>query len=108
MEAAQLAGILTDGSSLESGSGWWDQATGCWIAASTPGAEPELWDQYLEGARRSYGRHGLGWRVALDRLRDGADTTLFFAAVDPEGRVVGGTRVVGPLRAPEESHALAE
>jgi hypothetical protein len=108
MEAAQLAGKLTDGPWLEVGSGWWDQATGCWIAASTPESEPELWDQYLDGAQQSYRRHGLEWVLNLDAIRDGADTTLFFAAVDPKGRVVGGTRVVGPLRSPEESHALEE
>jgi hypothetical protein len=108
MEAIQLAGIPTDGPWLDSESGWWDQATGCWIAASTPESEPELWDQYLDGAQQSYRRHGLEWVLNLDAIRDGADTTVFFAAVDPKGRVVGGTRVVGPLLSPEESHALDE
>jgi hypothetical protein len=108
MEAVQLAGRLTDGPWPEAGSGWLDQATGCWIAASTPASEPELWDQYLDGAQQSYRRHGLEWVLDLDAIRDGADTTMFFAAVDPKGRVVGGTRVVGPLRSPEESHALDE
>ena len=108
MEAAQLTRGAIDGPWLEGGGGWRDQATGCWIAASTPEAEPYLWDQYLEGALRSYRRHGLEWVLDLDAVRDGADTTIFFAAIDPKGRVVGGTRVVGPLRAPEESHALEE
>lgn len=108
MEAAQLASEAIDGWWVEGGAGWRDEATGCWIAASTPEAEPDLWDQYLEGALRSYRRHGLEWVLDLDAVRDGADTTLFFAAVDPAGRVVGGTRVVGPLRAPEDSHALEE
>lgn len=108
MEAAQLVGSPFDGSLLEGGSGWRDQATGCWIAASTPQAEPELWDQYLQGALNSYRKHGLDWVLDLDSIQDGADTTMFFAAVDPQGRVVGGTRVVGPLRSPEDSHALEE
>ena len=108
MEAAHLTDSAIDGLWLEGGSGWRDQATGCWIAASTPQAEPDLWDQYLKGALRSYRRHGLEWVLDLDAIQDGADTTLFFAAVDPKGRVVGGTRVVGPLRSPEESHALDE
>jgi hypothetical protein len=108
MKAAQFASEAIEGSWLDSGAGWRDQATGCWIAASTPEAEPELWDQFLEGAFRSYRRHGLEWVLNLDEVRDGADTTMFFAAVDRAGRVVGGTRVVGPLRAPKESHALVE
>jgi hypothetical protein len=108
MEAAQLTRSAIGGLWLEGGSGWRDEATGCWIAASTPEAEPQLWNQYLEGALNSYRRHGLEWVLDLDAIQDGADTTLFFAAVDPKGRVVGGTRVVGPLRAPEESHALEE
>lgn len=108
MEAAHLSGGAIDGPWLDRGSGWRDQATGCWIAASTPEAEPELWDQYLKGALRSYRRHGLEWVLDIDAVRDGADTTLFFAAVGPDGQVVGGTRVVGPLRSPEDSHALEE
>lgn len=108
MVAAQLNGSAMHGAWLEGGSGWLDQATGCWIAASTPEAEPGLWEQYLEGALHSYRKHGLEWVLDLDAIRDGADTTMFFAAVDPKGRVVGGTRVVGPLRAPEDSHALEE
>jgi hypothetical protein len=108
MEAAQLTREAIDGSSLESGAGWRDQATGCWVVASTPQAEPDLWDQYLEGALHSYRRHRLEWVLDFDAIRDGADTTLFFAAVDPKGRVVGGIRIVGPLRVPEDSHALDE
>src|SRR5947209_10072110 len=108
MEAAQLTNEAIGGSWLGSGAGWRDQATGCWVAASTPQADPELWDRYLDGALRSYRRHGLEWMLDLDAVRDRADTTLFSAAVDQAGRVVGGTRVVGPLRAPEESHALEE
>jgi hypothetical protein len=108
MEAAQLSSEAIGGSWLAGGVGWRDEATGCWIAASTPQAEPELWHQYLDGALRSYRRHGLEWVLDPDAVRDGADTTLFFAAVDPAGRVVGGTRVVGPLQAPEDSHALEE
>ncbi|HTY35185.1 hypothetical protein [Mycobacterium sp.] len=108
MDAAQLAPRVTDGPGLEGSSGWRDEATGCWVTASTPQAEPDLWEQYLEGALHSYRRHGLEWVLDVDSVRDGGDTALFFAAIDPKGRVVGGTRVVGPLRAPEESHALEE
>jgi hypothetical protein len=108
MEAAQLAVRVTDGPWPEGRSEWLDQGTGCWIVAATPESEPEIWDQYLDGALRSYRRHELEWVLDVDAIRDGADTTLFFAAIDPKGRVVGGTRVVGPLRLPEESHALEE
>ena len=108
MEAARLRGGLIDGPWLDRGAGWRDQATGCWIAASTPQSEPDLWNQYLDGALRSYRRHGLEWVLDLNSIRDGADTALFFAAIDPGGLVVGGTRVVGPLRSPEDTHALAE
>lgn len=109
MEAAQLAAReISDGPWPETGFGWYDQATGCRVTASTPEAEPELWNQYLDGALKSYRKHGLDWVLDLERIRDGADTTLFFAALDPQGRVVGGTRVVGPLRSPEDSHALQE
>ncbi|MBW0013418.1 hypothetical protein [Mycobacterium sp.] len=108
MEAVLLAGKSIDGSCVEGRWRWRDQATGCLITASSPEVEPELWDRYLDGALRSYRRHGLEWVLDIDAVRDGADTALFFAAVDPAGRVIGGTRVVGPLRSPEDSHALEE
>jgi hypothetical protein len=108
MEAAQLTRREIDSPWFDGGSGWRDQATGCWVTASTPEAEPDLWCRYLEGARQSYQRHGLDWVLDLDAIRDGDDTALFFAAVEPSGRVVGGTRVVGPLVVPEDSHALEE
>jgi hypothetical protein len=85
---------------------WRDQATGCLITVATPHAEPDLWDQYLKGARRSYRRHGLERVLDFDAIEDGSDTALFFAATD--GQMVGGTRVVGPLSSPEDSHALDE
>ena len=108
MKAVQTAVTVLHGPWLDRGAGWRDQATGCWIAACTPSSDPELWNRYLEGAQRSYQEHGLEWVLNVDAIQDGADTALFFAAVDPEGRVVGGTRVVGPLRSPEDSHSLVE
>ena len=108
MEATQLEARVFGDSCSESGSGWRDHATGCWVVASTPAAEPALWNQYLQGALDSYRLHGLDWVLDLDTIADGADTALFFSALDPAGRVVGGTRVVGPLRCPEDSHALVE
>lgn len=108
MKAAQTAVRLLDAIPLEGGTGWRDPATGCRIAACTPTSEPKLWKEYLAGALRSYRQHGLEWVLNFDKIRDGADTTLFFAAVDSDGHVVGGTRVVGPLGSPDESHALVE
>lgn len=108
MEAAQLTATEIDCPWSDTGFGWRDHSTGCWVTASTPEAEPDLWHQYLDGAANSYRQHGLDWVLDLDHVRDGTDTALFFAAVDPDGRVVGGTRVVGPLRSPDDSHALEE
>ena len=108
MEAVHLTASGIDDGWPVSGSGWRDKATGCWVAASTPAEEPELWRRYLEGAQQSYQRHGLDWVLDFDAIRDGDDTALFFAVIEPNGRVVGGTRVVGPLVAPEDSHALEE
>lgn len=60
-----------------------------WIV-TTPGAEPDLWAEYLEGAQRSYGAHGVERVAAVDEIADGASTALLFAAVTDAGRVVGG------------------
>jgi hypothetical protein len=108
MGMIHFTGGSTDELLLDNGSGWRDATTGCWISVSTPEAEPQLWEQYLEGAFNSYRRHGVESAIDVDAIRHGTDTALFFAAVSQEGRVVGGTRVVGPLGAPDESHALVE
>src|SRR5271163_3431401 len=108
MEAVRIPGGSVDNLSFDSGSGWRDQTTGCWISACTPEAEPELWAQYLDGALKSYRRHGVESVLNIDAIRDGGDTAWFFTAVDGDGTVVGGTRVIGPLQSPEDSHALVE
>jgi hypothetical protein len=108
MEMIHFTGGSVDERLLDSGSGWRDETTGCWISVSTPEAEPQLWEQYLQGAFRSYRKHGVESAIDVDAIRHGTDTALFFAAVAQDGRVVGGTRVVGPLGAPDESHALVE
>src|ERR1700753_508229 len=108
MEMVQVTGGSPSELMLDSGSGWWDETTGCWISVSTPAAEPQLWEQYLQGALTSYRKHGVESAIDVDAIRDGKDTALFFAAVGQDGRVVGGTRVVGPLGAADDSHALVE
>ncbi|OBI47113.1 hypothetical protein A5706_28840 [Mycobacterium sp. E796] len=44
----------------------------------------------------------------IEALRSGADTTMFFAVIDDDGRVVAGVRAKGPLRSAEDAHAVAE
>lgn len=53
MEAAQLEARVFDAPRPDVRSGWRDHATGCWVVASTPRGEPDLWNQYLEGAAHS-------------------------------------------------------
>ncbi len=76
-----------------------------WVV-TTPGAEPDLWREYLDGAARSYGAHGVEDVAAVDQIADGATTALLFAAVADEGRVVGGIRTAGVLAHSEDAVAL--
>lgn len=78
------------------------------IVVTTPCAEPELWEHYLAGAQRSYRAHGADSVLDLDRIGDGRSTSLLFAAVAPDGRIVGGMRAQGPYGDADEAHALAE
>lgn len=87
---------------------WWDDEAECNLVMSTPDNDPELWHEYLSGAQRLYRKHGVGAALEIDALADGGDTTLFWAAVGSSGKVLGGVRAVGPLTAPEDSHALVE
>ena len=87
---------------------WWDRDTDCTLVVSTPWAEPELWDDFLEGAMRSYRKHGVECAIDPNALADPATTSLFLAAIDDAGRVVGGVRAQGPYGGADESHAVVE
>jgi hypothetical protein len=87
---------------------WWDPDAECTVVASTPSADPSLWDEYLRGAERSYHRHRVERALDLAAFQDGADTAIFLATVDAEGRVIGGVRAKGPLTCVDDSHAVVE
>jgi hypothetical protein len=87
---------------------WWDRDAECTIVLSQPANEPRLWAEYLDGAQRSYRRHGVEAALDADAIRSGADTVLFWAALDATGRIQGGVRAKGPLRSADESHAVVE
>ncbi|MDD7969386.1 hypothetical protein [Actinomycetospora lemnae] len=78
------------------------------IVVSTPRAEPDLWEEYLDGAARSYAAHGVTGVVELDRVREGAATALFFVALSADDRVVAGLRSQGPYTSADQAHAVAE
>src|ERR1700676_4584570 len=87
---------------------WWDSDAECTLVLAQPSADPDLWTEYLEGARRSYRAHGVERALDFDAVRNGADTILFFAALDETGQMVAGVRAKGPLRSADESHAVVE
>jgi hypothetical protein len=87
---------------------WPDPDSGCTLVAARPSAQRDLWMEYLDGAHRSYCKHRVENVLDVSAIRNGQDTALFFAAVDDNGRVVGGTRAKGPLRCADDSPALVE
>ena len=87
---------------------WHDADSNCTIVVSQPLAEPALWEEYLSGAQRSYHKHGVEAALDWDEIADGSDTALFFAAVGPSGKVVGGVRAKEPYRSADQSHAVVE
>jgi len=86
---------------------WFPDAQ-CHLVISQPALDPTLWNEYLDGALRTYSKHGVECTLDLDAVRNGSDTQLFLATVDTEGHVVGGARVIGPLRSADDSHAVVE
>jgi len=87
---------------------WWDPDTRCTVIVSQPGTDPDLWSEYVRGAKRSYRTHGVERALDLDATQSRHNTSLFFAAVDEAGHVVGGVRATAPLRSADESHAIVE
>lgn len=90
------------------GLGYHDHGSGCWVGVWSPAEEPELWREYLDGAWRSYTKHGVTSVLNLDQVADGRSTSLFFTALDPGGRVVAGMRSQGPYSHPDQAHAVQE
>ena len=60
------------------------------------------------GCGASYARFGVADALDADVARCAEDTALFWVLTDISGEVVGGVRAKGPLRVPEDSHALIE
>ncbi|MDX1884777.1 hypothetical protein [Mycolicibacterium sp. 120270] len=87
---------------------WFDSDTACTMVVSTPSADPALWADFVEGASRSYQKHGIERALDLPSLLDERNTQLFHAVVDGDGHIMGGIRAKGPLESPEDSHALVE
>ena len=85
-----------------------DVGSGRLLVVARPAAQPDLWAAYLEGARVGYRRHGVESAVDYGRVRDGGSTSLFVAAIEPDGRVVGGFRVQGPYTRVGQADALRE
>ena len=83
-------------------------AAGCEIRVSTPARDRDLWHEYLDGALANYLRYGVESVLEYKTVRPGRTTTMFFAAVDPSGTVIGGMRVQGPYSDPGQAHALTE
>jgi hypothetical protein len=100
--------LLANNFQLARNLSWWEADANCEFVLSQPTLDPALWREYTDGAQQSYRRHGVECALDLDALLSGHDTIMFFVAVDPSGRVLGGARAIGPLRAPEESHAFVE
>jgi hypothetical protein len=86
----------------------WDPDAECTVVVSTPRGDPDLWKDFLRGAERSYHKHRVERALDLDAFRDGADTAMFWATVDTDGRVIGGVRAIGPLTCADDSHAVVE
>ena len=94
--------------SVRTSASWWDPDTECTLVVARPADERDLWAEYLDGAVHSYRRHGVECALDMDQLRSGDDTVLFFAAIDPSGRIAAGVRAKGPLRDADDSHAVVE
>jgi hypothetical protein len=85
-----------------------DPISGRRFVVARPSAQPALWAAYLNGARRTYRRHGVESAIDYDAVRDGRSTALFVAALDADGEVVAGLRVQGRVSRVGQVRALRE
>lgn len=78
------------------------------LVVATPAAAPQLWSKYVDGAWKSYSRHGVTAALDMDEVASGATTTLFYVVQDRDGHMLGGVRAQGPYAVVEQSHVLIE
>ena len=108
MSVSQLDATAGSDLRLASSIGWRDADNECTLVMSQPSADPDLWGEYLNGAQRSYRKHGVDRALDVAAIKSGEDTVLFWATLDAAGRVLGGVRAKGPLRSADDSHAVIE
>jgi hypothetical protein len=87
---------------------WRDPDVEATLVLSQPYLDPDLWDEFVHGAERSYRKHGVECALDAEALRSGADTFMFCAAIGDDGRMLAGLRAKGPLLSADDSHAVAE
>ena len=87
---------------------WWDPASECTVTIAEPGAAPDLFGEYHDGAVASYAKFGVSDAIDADAGRCADDTALFWTMTDVDGRMIGGVRTKGVLTVPEDSHAVVE
>jgi hypothetical protein len=85
-----------------------DLRSGALFVYARPRDQPWLWREFLRGALESYGRYGVESVLEYDSVRDGSTTTMFIAALDAAGNVVGGMRAQGRYSTPGQAHAVSE
>ena len=103
-----LAYVSEPSVELDHSLSWWDPDAECTMVVARPDDEPGLWREYLDGAILSYRKHGVESAVDYDAIRSGADTAVFFAAIDASGAVIGGVRGKGRYTSADDSHAVVE
>lgn len=108
MTTAQSHAVMPQELRLRENLSVWIPEAQCQLVVSQPALDPTLWNEYLHGALRSYTKHGVECVLDFDAISEGSDTQLLFAAVDAKNEVVGGVRVVGPLRSADDAHAVVE
>ena len=78
------------------------------MVVARPADMPLLWREYLDGARRSYERHGCSAALDYDDVLHGSQTARFYVVRDRAGVIRGGLRIQVIRRSAAQSHALEE
>jgi hypothetical protein len=85
-----------------------DESSGYRFVAASPSVEPDLWTAFVSGALTAYRKYGVEAAVEYDKIIDGASTAYFFAALDADGAVAGGSRALGPYQRADDAHPMVE
>ena len=88
--------------------GFRDSAADVWLRFYSPARRYDLWEAYVDGARRTYQRFNVESALTLPPVTRVSETPIFSVVTDEQGSVIAGAQINGPLTSLSQAYAPRE